>query len=88
MSLSVGHYLRIYKVRQGMSLKGITAPSTEGRDLVDELVARLAVLDPDLPCELSHEAEGDGAEWVTFVVSGEQVARVRLQHLGNELPTP
>jgi len=76
MTLPVSHYLQVYKLRQGMAQGGVTHPNAEGRELIKQLVKRLACLDPSLPCHLVHEHKPSGGEWVAFVVDGQVQARI------------
>jgi len=84
MDLPVGHYLRIYKIRRS----GISAANRKGREFIDTLVERLAKLDPELPCQLLREPSSNGGEWFAFVVNGEQIARIHLQHPSEDVSAP
>ncbi|MBC3830973.1 hypothetical protein H8K33_05600 [Undibacterium amnicola] len=54
MTLSVGHYLKIYQTRKAMMDSGVISPTAIGRELISRLSSRLAELDPVLPCEVSR----------------------------------
>jgi hypothetical protein len=76
MALPVSHYLRVYRIRQGMAHDGITQPTASGRAFFDRLVTRLEALDQNLPVHLVHEPAPDGGEWVAFLVGGQEQARI------------
>ena len=76
MTLPVSHYLRVYRIRQAMAHDGTTHSSARGDTLFDQLVTNLERLDPNLPCHLVHEPSSEGGEWVSFVVEGQEQARV------------
>jgi len=76
MALPVSHYLRIYRIRQGLARDSVSHPSASGRALFDQLVNRLECLDQSLLCHLVHEPTQNGGEWVAFVVEGQEQARI------------
>jgi hypothetical protein len=78
MTLSVGHYLKIYRLRKAMMDDGITNPSAAGHELITRLVTRLASLDPLLPCELLKVTDSSGSALYRFVVSDEEIASIAL----------
>jgi hypothetical protein len=85
MALPVSHYLRVYKLRQGMAQAGITHPNASGHELINQLVERLACLDPSLPCHLVHEPAPNGGEWIAFIVEGEKQARLWVASNGGSV---
>jgi len=75
MTLSVGHYLKIYQTRKAMMDAGATNPNAVGRELISRLTTRLTELDPSLPCELSRVTNSSCNVLYSFVVNDEEIAR-------------
>jgi len=75
MTLSGGHYLKIYQTRKAMMDSGATSPNAVGRELISRLTSRLAELDPSLPCELSRVDDSCNGVVYAFVVNDEEIAR-------------
>jgi hypothetical protein len=76
LTLTVAHYLGIYRIRKAMMDDGITAPSPKARKLIEQLVTRLGELDPSLQCELVRSTDVNQVATFIFLVNAEEIARI------------